>query len=605
MFKKFKLLLIISLLTTTLFSQEVLIYNSPDYQLKSNIKSQTTKQDTVQLPFFDDFSAPQLNPQLWRTNGVTIDFTGSIYPPSIGAVMFDATDLNGNFYATNYNVSTPSDTLTSAPINLNFPGDQTIYLSFFYEPKGLLNMPEAQDSLILQFYSPSQNTWTTVWKDTGSSTVPQKIRFKLVMIKIDSSKYLQNGFRFRFINYTSLGSPTYPSLISDCDYWFIDYVYLDRNRYSGDTIFPDVAIQYPITFKFDDYTAIPYDHYQPSHINHNLKVQFRNNDAISRTVDSLYIIFKNYQTHSTLDTLFLGSYSFPPQGNFFFQAQNIDYSLPINEPTKLLLQTKLITNASDPAQNNSTSSSLYMTDFYAYDDGTAEAGYGLVGDGTYLAQVAARFYTLKTDTLKAIMLYVNKTYRLHQPHYFYIEIWENDPDYGLPGQLIYEQVGAEINFNNLDHYQLFLLDSPVVVTDTFYIGWKKTDQQLMNVGLDLNEPIENYKFYNIDGQWKRSSIPGNLMIRPVFGTQGLISALNKISQKPAIKIYPNPAFDHCFIETNTPGRIRVINLQGKIVKTLQINHSRQIDLSNLPAGLYLINFSTKNQSISKKLIINR
>ena len=605
MFKKFKLVLIAAFFTSTLFAQEVLIYNSSGIESKPHMKAVAAKQDTVQLPFFDDFSAPQLDSELWRTNGVTINFTGSIYPPSIGAAMFDATDLNGNFYATNYNVTTPSDTLTSAPINLNFPGDNTIYLSFFYEPKGLLNMPEAQDSLVLQFYSPSQNQWSTVWKDTGSSTVPQQIRFKLVMIKIDSSKYLQNGFRFRFINYTSLGSPTYPSLISDCDYWFIDYVYLDRNRYAGDTVFADVAIQYPITFKFDDFTAIPYAHYQPSHINHNLKVQFRNNDAISRTVDSLYIIFKDYQTQNTLDTLFLGSYSFPPQGNFFFQAQNIDYSMPVAEPKKLLLQTKLITNTADPAQNNLTNSSLYVTDFYAFDDGTAEAGYGLVGDGTYLAQVAARFYTYKTDTLKAIMLYVNKTYRLNQPHYFYIEVWENDPDYGIPGQLIYEQSGAEIDFNNLDHYQLFLLDSPVVVTDTFYIGWKKTDQQLMNVGLDLNSPVENYKFYNIDGQWRQSSITGNLMIRPVFGTQGLISALNKTTSKPLVKIYPNPARDHCIVETMEPGRIRVINLQGKIVRTRQISGRAEIDLSNLPAGLYLINFSTATQTVTKKLIISQ
>ena len=601
--KRIVYILLFLLSFNIIFSQEVEIFNAQPVDLEFSKKS-TVIQDTLNLPFFDDFSAPKLNPGLWHTNGVTINFTSTVYPPSVGAVMFDAVDLKGNFYAKNYNTVTASDTLTSAPINLYYPGDQTIYLSFFYEPKGLLDKPEVQDSLVLQFYSPTSKNWTTVWSHIGLSEEPDKEAFKPVIINISDSKYLQKGFRFRFINYTSLGSATVPSLVSDCDYWFVDYVYLNRNRYDGDTVFADVALQYPITFKLDDYTSVPYEHYALGSFSHNVLVRFRNNDATNRTIDSLYVTFINDSTGESLDTLFLGSYTFPPEGNYFVQAQDINYRLPASGPVVFDLRTKLVTSQNEPASNDTVTSKLYLTTFYAYDDGTSEAGYGLVGDGTFQAKVAARFYTHKTDTLRGLMVYFNKTYKLAQPHYFYIMVWENDPDYGIPGKLVYEQMGAEVNFDHLNSFQTYWLDTPVVVTDTFYIGWKKTDEQLMNVGLDLNSPVQNYKFYNIDGTWKQSQISGNLMIRPIFGTYtGLITKVNDIDNNSVdAKIFPNPAQDYFTIISSQEGQVQIFDLHGQMIMCKKIYGRTNLNLSNLSPGIYLVRFICGSQTITKRLI---
>ncbi len=586
-----------------LIAQEVEIFNAQPVSPKKIFKS-TSVQDTLELPFFDDFSAPKLNPGLWRTNGVTINFTSSVNPPSLGAAMFDAVDLKGDFYAQNYNTSTASDTLTSSPINLYYPDDQTIYLSFFYEPKGLLDKPEPQDSLVLQFYSPTRQTWSTVWRDTGISQEPGNLGFKLVMINISDSNFLQKGFRFRFINYTSLGSSSVPSLVSDCDYWFVDYIYLNRNRYAGDTVFADVALQYPISFKLDDYTSVPYKHYEQSGLSHNLTVKFRNNDAVNRTIDSLYVTFLNDSTAQVLDTLFLGSYSFPPEGNYFVQANDINYRLPAVGPVVFDLKTKLVTSQNEPAENDTVTSRMYLTSFYSYDDGTSEAGYGLVGDGTYQAKVAARFYTYKTDTLRGLMVYFNKTYKQAQPHYFYIMVWENDANYGIPGKLLCEQMGAEVDYGHLNSFQVYWLDTPVVVTDTFYIGWKKTDEQLMNVGLDLNNPVENYKFYNIDGTWRKSQIQGNLMIRPIFGTYtGFVTKVNdKVLTNLELKIFPNPAREYCTVSTTKQGNIQIFNLDGHLLMSKKISGRTSFDISNLPPGIYLIRFTSHLKSITKRLI---
>jgi hypothetical protein len=364
-----------------------------------------------------------------------------------------------------------------------------------------------------------------------------------------------------------------------------------------------VALQYPLEFRFDNYTAVPFSHYLAKSFNHNLEIRFRNNDAVSRTIDSLYITFRNTQSTTDDDTLYLGSYSFPPQGNFFVSANNIDFHLPVDKQSIFNLKTKLVTNNTDPSDNNSAVSQIYLTNFYAFDDGTSEAGYGLAGDGTFEAMVATRFVTAKTDTLTAVSIYFNKTFDDAQPQYFYLMVWENDPQLGCPGELIYQQTGVEIDFNNRNNFQTFTLDSPVVVSDTFYIGWKKTDEQLMNVGLDLNNITDNYKFYNIYGNWQQSTIDGNLMIRPIFGSNNAAITSDITDFDLKIKIFPNPATSYTKITTQSRGTLQLYDLQGKLLLQKKVDDYTLLDLTDFSPGIYIIRFIAKNKTKAEKLII--
>jgi len=587
------------LLSFSLNSQEVKIFVSSQFEGQEKIKQSYL--DTLQLPFWDDFSSLQISDSLWENNGCKIDIFSSINPPSIAVVEFDAMDNNENFYGT-YEETVPSDMLISNPIDLYFPGDQSVYLSFMYQAGGRKDMPEENDSLLLQFYSPVDEQWTTVWYALGDG---QEQDFKQVIINITDNKYLQKGFRFRFLNYTSLGSQNFASLVSNCDFWYVDYIYLDRNRYSADTIFSDIALQYPMQWHFDAYTALPFEHFNEyeSIINKKLFIQFRNNDGVARTIDSLYIVFSNEQDNSIIDTLFVGSYSFPPYGNFFVNNEQVNYQFPIfTEELVLSAKTKLITDQFDPKSNNQAITNIDLINFYAYDDATAEAGYGLFGNGTYQAMVAARFYTYKDDYLRGVKIYFNKTFAGNQPHYFYLMVWENDPQTGMPGELIYEKLGMEIDFNNLGHYQIYSIDTLLRVTDTFYIGWKKTDEQLMNVGLDLNNIKPNYKFYNITGQWQKSTIEGNLMIRPIMGSFST-SWLN--TNNFNVEIYPNPANDYLVITSQERYDIVIYNLMGqKLVEKRGIYNKVRLNVSNLPYGVYILQVkNTRNQTISRKILV--
>ena len=594
------LILVILMFSLGAMAQEVVVpVGSPGMVVMKKAKSST---DTLSLPVWDDFSSLVISDSLWENHGCGIDIYGSVNPPSVGAVEFDAMDSVVNFYGT-YEQSVVSDMLVSRPINLYYPGDQSIYLSFMYEPGGRKDMPEQGDSLLLQFYSPVDSTWSTVWYALGGDSL--ETRFRQVILPVSDSKYLQKGFRFRFVAYSSLGTASFPSLVSDCDFWYVDYVYLDRNRYSGDTIFRDVALQYPLQWRFDDYTAVPLDHYRDvvQNVNHHVLVRFRNNDGVGRTIDSLYVVFRKATDHSVVDTLFLGSYSFPPYGDFFVKDDQVNYAFPqfTEQDMELEAQTRLVTDNFDPAGNNNVKSKIYLTNFYAYDDGSAEAGYGLYGDGTFQSLVAARFYTYKDDYLKGVKIFFNKTYSGRQPRYFYLMVWENDPQTGKPGDLIYEKSGMEIDFDHLGEYQTYYLDTLLRVSDTFYIGWKKTDEQLMNVGLDLNDIRPNYKFYNITGEWTSSSIEGNLMIRPIMG-HVLNTAVPQ--QLPRVEVYPNPAHDYLMVQTQGRVLLKLYSVDGRLVMSRHITDRERVDVSGLVPGLYILRLvDTHGRAVGKKIVV--
>ncbi len=596
------LVIVLTLFSFVISAQEVVLPIGSFLQAPVQRKSYKASGDTLALPLWDDFSSLMISDSLWESHGCGIDIYGSINPPSIGVVEFDAMDSVGGFYGS-YEKSVVSDMLVSHPINLFFPSDQSIYLSFMYEPGGHKEMPEKQDSLVLQFYSPVDSSWTTVWYALGGDSL--KPRFRQVILQINDSKYLQRGFRFRFVAYSSLGTASFPSLVSDCDFWYVDYVYLDRNRYAGDTVYRDVALQYPLQWRFGDYTAVPLDHYRDvaQNINHHVLVRFRNNDGVGRTIDSLYVVFRKKTDASLIDTLFLGSYSFPPYKDFFVKNDKVNYVFPqfTDQDVEVEAQTRLVTDNFDPVENNQVASTVYLTNFYAYDDGSAEAGYGLYGDGTFQALVAARFYTYKDDYLKGVKIFFNKTYGGRQPRYFYLMVWENDTVTGKPGKMVYEKAGMEIDFDHLGEYQTYYLDTLLRVTDTFYIGWKKTDEQLMNVGLDLNDIRPNYKFYNITGEWLSSSIEGNLMIRPIMG-HVLNTAVPQ--QQMNVNIYPNPAHNYLMVQIQGRAMLKLYSVDGRLVMVRQIADRQRLDVSGLLPGLYILRLiDSHGRTISKKIVV--
>jgi hypothetical protein len=92
-------------------------------------------------------------------------------------------------------------------------------------------------------------------------------------------------------------------------------------------------------------------------------------------------------------------------------------------------------------------------------------------------------------------------------------------------------------------------------------------------------------------------VPQNLIVTQELGT----TAVSNV-QNPLIKIYPNPAKDVIFIDGFSANAVvSLYDATGKLLFT-QVLTSKQIDISNLRSGIYLLRITEKKGFTLKKLI---
>ncbi|MBN2864047.1 MAG: hypothetical protein JXN62_12850, partial [Bacteroidales bacterium] len=127
--------------------------------------SKSLNLEDLELPFFDDFSGTDIFPddQKWADDYVFINDTYTDKQLTKGVATFDALDNTGRLYETASSTGFEADQLTSRTINLEYTPGENIWLSFYYQPGGLADMPEEKDSLTLRFYAPDEDKWYSVW----------------------------------------------------------------------------------------------------------------------------------------------------------------------------------------------------------------------------------------------------------------------------------------------------------------------------------------------------------------------------------------------------------------------------------------------------------
>ncbi len=602
------------LFTINLNAQEVLMQLNGNpivqkrYQEQKYLKT-TTSVDTLELPFWDDFSTSNIypDPNLWSDKDAFVNGSYAIDPPSVGVATLDAIDWKGEFYAAaGYGNYFKADNLTSNPINLNYPGDQSIYLSFFYQPQGIGDFPETGDSLILEFYAPVDSVWNTVWKKEGSLLT----NFQQQIIQVWPEKYLKKGFKFRFRNIASLSSDKQPSEVGNVDQWNIDYVKLDKGRTPNDTIYNDIAFVYPMASLLKNYESMPWQHFlidRKAELKTNVSSVLRNNYNQTRLVKLIYWVFRENSGNSLNDTLLGGAKDLEPLRDSIidpaFDNSNLFLTNSIDSAS-FSICSLIETDTYDPIHNNKVIYTQKFYDYYSYDDGSAEAGYGLIGEGTQNALLAYKFDCKKQDTLKAIQMYFNKTLNDKSQKYFYLTIWDDNA--GKPGQIIYHRQGIRPEYDGgLNKFHTYYIDDTTLVLNrVFYVGWQQTTSDLLNVGLDLNRKRNDKIFYNINGSWANSKYEGALMIRPFFG-KFLTTDIGPEIEKPIpiVQIYPNPANDNItiYLENNfdySKVTVSICNLTGSLVhQSIQDNNS-SINLSGLNEGVYIIRLTDKKKSLN-------
>lgn len=572
--------------------------------------------DTLDLPFFDNFTGENGFPSYsrWTENQVWINNSFPINQPDYNVATFDHLNSAGKPWKglLNRNIFVYADTLTSQPINLQFyktgpittknytPSD-SVYLSFFYQTAGFGDVPEAEDSLIL-FFKTKTGQWKRVWAQTGKNMSS----FSQVMVPAFQTEYLHVAFQFRWINFTKA--------TGNLNHWHVDYVRMDKNRSLADTTIRDVSIQFASNSLLRDYHTMPYRHFmdnvsdqtQPSH-----SVSIRNLNSTNTVQTRFQLEIRNrYDSLVLLRPFALSSKNIAPgvDGENFGQVKmdTLSGENPYLKLTyKIAPQSDDITpdNYNATGNNNAFHTRQEFTPWYAWDDGTAEGGFGLNYEflPDIKGQFAMKFDLLKKDTFRGLAVMFNQSVEDVSSRKFKFRVWRKLSPIGATDnqdELIYEapfDLPAYKDTQNGFHF--FYFDTTLLLEKgSYYIGWVQFQKFVLNVGYDNNyryqqQDVKNPNlFYNLLGQWEASdaSVKGVPMLRPLMGSAREHRMGVNTTVKYTVDLIPNPATQSISIRgLNKLKKVCFYSLTGQ--KVMEFEHpGTTVNISGLQNGIYIV-----------------
>ncbi|MCD4772914.1 MAG: T9SS type A sorting domain-containing protein [Bacteroidales bacterium] len=473
--------------------------------------------------------------------------------------------------------------------------------------------------------------WTQVWSSQGMPLDTFLNKYgtycKQVMIPItDSLNYLREDFNFRFYNYASLASDVLPSWRSNADQWNIDYVYLNIGRSMGDSTYRDISFVERAPSMLDKYESMPYNQYRKKPVvalKDTLKMYISNLDNTTFNTNYKYTVSSKDGSFSR--TYNGGNCNLPPFYEYGFQnceecqphacpPNNTVFPLGLEKDSAVFTIEHVILG--DFTTTDTISDTIIFNqkfyNYYAYDDGTAEEGYGLTPAG---AMLAYRFQLNEKDTLRAVRMFFNKTFNYANEQYFDLCVW-NDNN-GKPGEVLHKKTFLRPVFSDsLNKFHTYYLDSILPLNNVFYIGWIQFTEKNLNLGFDRNNDAMENIMYNCTGEWLSSIKKGALMMRPVLGKQIHEYPDNPPQNLKTLYIYPNPAsgdnlnfkilpYDFYSSGNYDDLQIEIYNLYGQLV--LSSGFDDIINISSLKKGMYIVKvINTNNKtSLCSKLIVSR
>jgi len=654
------------------------------------------------LPFFDNFSHVSLYPDStkWTDRNALVTDGFPLNPPTRNAATLDVLDECGRVYDYAISNAFVAEYLTSARIRLDSvleptpraitPAD-SVYFSFWYQPQGNGNPPEAQDSLVLQFgtttehqeflYLDYQNfsiaeifaqmqvdtlfpgdtvwsfgscipgmytlitdtlttitqgmiaipcdsvfttvadtTWTNVWSTPGQRLDAFMAEndgqyFKQVMIPVRDLRFFTDHFYFRFYNYASIENNNHPSNRGEEDIWNIDFVYLNIQRNATDTHYPMLSFSGKRPSFLNRYQSMPYRQYRAnpnSAIRENLQVDIANHDNVSHQAHYHYTVqqiggSQHYTRH--LDPVEI----LPYQESGYLNCPTTGESPACPYVGELFAMSMWYDSVSYEIRHyvyDSTctpplvDSMVYrqgLYNYFAYDDGVPEMGYGVEpASGCF----AVKFEMMDFDTIQGVQLLFNHTLNDANNKYFDIVIWKDEN--GRPGEEIYRLPSQRPQWEARPYqFHYYKFSQPVMLTGAFYIGLMQQNNGLINIGFDTSIDNSQYNFFNVNGSWQQSELTGSLMIRPVVGPSYYIGVDEK--QVPSLQLYPNPASNTLTIKASENIEIVqtcIFDLTGR--KLYQSAFETAISVADYVDGMYFIRLTTtEGQIITQKFIIKK
>lgn len=601
-------------------AQEVITSFNHGLTPPSNLREATE----LTLPFYDDFSNSKIYPNntLWADYNVYVNAGFPLNTVTRNAATFDVLDAQGRVY--DYAISNPfiAEYLTSNAIRLDSvfnpepraltPAD-SVYLSFFYQPQGNGNPPESHDSLVLEFGIPNDldTVWEHVWSTPGKTLASflqenDNAYFKQVMIPITDTKYFNREFLFRFFNYASIANNSLPTARGNEDNWNIDVVYLDYGRSYDDPSYPKVSLTGETPSFLSRYRAMPYKHYRANptaNTKEKIEMRVSNLDSQPHQLIHRYTVDQveggqhyTYTSHGTLNTPPM-TYSQPDSASVA-QLFSLDYD---RDSTSFVIRQYISDSTCMPPLVDSVVFTQGFYNYFAYDDGSPELGFGV--EPSPGGAFAVKFELNELDTIRGVQILFNHTLNDANNQYFDIVVWKDNN--GKPGDEVYRLTNRKPIWNDqIYKFAYYKFDRRVRLTGVFYVGIVQQGSGLINIGFDSSNDNSRYNFINVTGSWQQSSKSGSIMMRPVVGANYYIG----IEENPAhdgIAIYPNPTSATLHITGISEGNsITVYDLTGR--QLLCTSFTDEINISQLCNGLYLLRVITNDGNIiTKKFLVRK
>ncbi|MGC6470050.1 MAG: T9SS type A sorting domain-containing protein [Flavobacteriales bacterium] len=567
-------------------------------------KHKSLSVNSTGLPFFDDFSTYKGYPSslLWQEKDVFINTTYPVDPVNIGVATFDGLDSLGNPRNLVETSHGEADFLTSKPMDLS--SYSNAYFSFYIQAQGLGNEPEGNDIFHVQFLD-SSFSWQTVWDTTGHALSD----FKKIKIDISDAVFLHDDFQFRFFNMASLSG--------NFDHWHVDNVLLTESAdlYNDNE---DIAFVYETSKMLNFYYSVPWKHFDNNRIaymSNTMDTWLRNNYLTAQSVDYRYDIFDNNN-----DLVFHYPSSGPTRNDEIpiFSGTNFSYtndspaaitvgSNAFPSPSEELERNQytiiqsIATDDDELFKENDTLSFIQSFDnFYALDDGSAEASYGINAEG---GKVAMLFNIAQTDTLKAVQLHFTQNFEDASATAFSITLWKSES--GIPSEMIYQsQVFYPEYTNSINGFYEYVLENPISISGSVFVGWQQYYDNIINIGLDKNNYNNDRMFYNLGSQWSQSNCAdcdGTWMIRPVFGNLTISETPDYSDFK--FSLYPNPADNVIVVENQDPFLLSISTINGQVLLHHECGTKQNIDISSYDRGLYIVKIKSQNKVGVQKLIV--
>lgn len=533
----------------------------------------------------------------------------------------DSIDVPASLYINPGDTIYPLDTIFSPS---SCDSGQYLISSNYYTYNDIITLP------CKDVYEP-EIEWITQWSTKGMKLDTFEfyngVYSKQIMIPItDSLKYFRKDFRFRFFNYASLATNNVSSWRSNCDQWNVDYIYLNIGRSRADSTYRDISFVEKAQSMLKRYQAMPYTQYRNDPTN-SMKDTIRN--YISNLYDQgfntdygYYVDQVNGGFHHFYDG---GGCNLLPFYQFGYQrcdntcgasraCPRVDFFYPISiQGDSAEFEIKHVISGFTAADTvgDTISFTQKFFNYYAYDDGTPEAGYGVNTAG---GMVAYKFRVNNKDSLRAIRMYFNRVEGAANDQYFDLCVWKDNS--GEPGLIAHREHDLLPKFSeNLYQIQTYYLSKAVPVNSTFYIGWIQSTTDNLNVGFDTYNDASSSIFYNVVGNWVNTSYTGSIIMRPVIGKPFDPTGIDEFrkSEKKLV-LYPNPT-DRNYVnliveneqiqENSNDHILRIYNIYGQ--QLINTGFKRKLDISSFTAGIYIVQLHdiVNNKTISSKLIISR